>query len=153
MKKFNIQVISKEPKKIYSLLSHTGQITIGDFTETFIMPLDNWPIEEYQQQWKKGIERLKTHKYSCLVATVQNLETNGLVNLWLLYKDKDTIFIQNELLNKSILQEMNIPLKMSDFNSTTCYDFITYPRVTLTECGAKISEWSISTKDFFKSTN
>jgi hypothetical protein len=147
MKKFKIEVTSKKPKKLYGILSHTGQVTIGDFKENFTIPLDTWTLENYEQQWKEGLERIKTHDVSCLVVTVQNLSTNPLVELWTLYKQSNKIYIHNQLLNNAIMKELNFPYKLAEFNSVNCYDFINYPRETVSEDGEKISEWTITTND------
>jgi hypothetical protein len=144
MKKFSIEVITKKPKKIYGLLSHEGQITIGDFKETFAMPLNSWKIEQYQQQWKEGLARIKTHDYSCLVSVVQNLNANPLVELWALYKEGNTVFFHNELLNNLIVEELKLPLNLSDFNLKTCYELVNEPREITTPEGDKISAWSVN---------
>ena len=151
MEKFEIKIISKKPKKIWGLLSHKGQISIGEFKESFIMPLNSWTINDYKQQWKEGIERLKNHNNSCLVTTVQNLHSNGMGMMWVLYKVGDDIFIQNHLLNREILKEFGDSQKIKNFTPKMCYGFIS-SRKTLTEYGTKVSEWSISAKDFFAST-
>jgi hypothetical protein len=144
MKKLKIEVIKKKPEKIYGLLSHVGQITIGDYKETFIMPLDNWTLEEYQQQWKEGLERIKSHAVSCLITSVQNLGTrHPSIEMWILYKEGKTIFIQQSLL---INETVEHSMKLSEFNSKTCYQFID-PRETITESGQEISEWSINISD------
>lgn len=67
MNSFNIEVISKKPETINGKKYYRGKITIGDFWESIFMSFDNWTIEEYKQQWKDGLERIKTHDTSCLV--------------------------------------------------------------------------------------
>jgi hypothetical protein len=148
MNKFKIEVISKKPKKIDGLLSHMGQITIGDYKETFVMPLNSWTLEEYQQQWKEGLERIKNRNTSCLVTTVQNFDSHPLIEMWSLYKEGDKVFFHVQLINRTIAKELNLPIKLSEFSVKTCYQFIN-PRLTNEEGegigydGEKISEWSI----------
>src|SRR3990167_11412149 len=98
MSKFKIEVISKKPEVIDGLLSHTGEITMGDYKETFVMPLNSWTIEDYKQQWKEGLERIKTYDESCLVSLAQDLDTLPMVFMWVLYKLKGVIYIQQHLL-------------------------------------------------------
>jgi len=143
--KFSIQIISKKPKKIWGLLSYEGQIIIGDFQEKFVMPLNSWNIEQYKQQWQEGIKRIKTKPVSCLVATVQNLYTHPLIEMWILYKENNTIYFQNNLLNNSIIAEDPAlkGLDLANFTPETCYQYIDYHRKTHTEDGTKISEWSL----------
>jgi len=149
VKKFNIEVYTKNPKKIEGFLYQLGKITIGNFTEKFLMSLDTWTVEEYKQQWKEGIERIRTHHTSCLVATIQNLEIGyPLIILWTLYKENNTVFVRNQILNIEIAKELNLPINISDFNIKTCYQFIN-PRITdenglsIDEDGNEISEWSV----------
>jgi hypothetical protein len=141
MKKFSIEVISQKPETMYGILSHIGQITIDKFKETFIMPLSTWTLEEYQAQWHNAIERIKNHDTSCLVVSISGIKNeNPSVTLWTLYKVGETIFIHNNLLINDTVAHMTV--KLSDFNSKTCYQFIN-PRVTIDEDGEEISEWSI----------
>jgi len=151
MQQLKIDVISKKPKKVYGLLAHTGEITIGDYKETFIMPLNSWTLEEYKQQWREGLERIKTHDTSCLVNLIQNMDANPLIEMWVLYKVKDIIYIQQYLLNREIVKESNSP-SLSNFNSKTCYQFID-PRIVnesghgITEDGEEVSEWHVNIKN------
>lgn len=48
------------------------EIQIGDFKETFEMPLEYWTIYDYEKQWQEGIERIRTHDQSCLVYEIQD---------------------------------------------------------------------------------
>lgn len=150
MKNFIIEVINEKPKKRYGLLSYEGRITIGDFIEKFLMPLDSWSLEKYKQQWQEGLERIKRHNSSCLVSSVQNLKSNHpSIEMWSLYKEEKTIFIINNLLIDETMEDRL--LKLSEFNHTTCYQFIDLQRQTITEDGHKISTWQISVDDFYAS--
>jgi hypothetical protein len=148
MKKFDIRVISSEPEKINGLLAYWGQITIGHCKDKFIMPIANWTLEDYKQQWREGIERLKTYDNSCVVVTAQNMDTYPFIRMWLLYKVSEKVFIQEQLLNSEIAEEFNPPLDLSKFNSKTCYQFVS-PRIVnekgegINEDGGKLCEWSV----------
>jgi hypothetical protein len=148
MKKFSIEVISKKPKKIWGLPAHEGRITIGDFQEILYMPINSWTIEEYQQQWKDGLERIKTQDTSCLVATAQNMDTFPFIMLWTLYRVNDKVFFHNQMLNTEIAKELDPSINLSDFSAKTCYQFVN-PRITneegqgVSEEGTRISEWNI----------
>ena len=114
-----------------------GEVRIGEFIESFKMALGSWSLEEYKQQWHEGLERLKNHDQSCLIANIQEFE-NSLVDWWILYKEGNTVYVQNELMAGDCLQAF---LTRGEFNRETCYDFIE-PRQTVTKDGEKISEWS-----------
>ena len=153
MNVFSLRVFER-PKKINGILSCTGQITIGKFKETFGMPLNSWSLKDYQQQWKEGLERMKTHDVSCLVVSIENLASGyPTIELWTLHRQGDSIFFHNQLLFDETTG--HFPMKLSDFNSSNCYEFIN-PRIAnednqaINEDGEKISEWHFSTKDFFE---
>jgi hypothetical protein len=144
-KKFNIEVISKKPKIINKQLVYLGRITIEDLKETFYMPLNSWTIEEYKQQWKEGLERIKTHDSSCLIVTMSGLNKSPWIELWILYKENNTIFIQNQYLFGEVFQERAIGLP--PYDAKTCYLYVP-PRETISEDnGRKISEWKIDISD------
>jgi CdiI N-terminal domain len=78
-----------------------------------------------------------------LVTTVQSSITEPLVDWWVLYKENDIVFIQNELIVDETYKEL---INGKPFTLDTCYNYIT-PRITHTSEGDKISEWSINLTD------
>lgn len=145
MKKFLIHVIDRTIFESYGLPCCTGEIQIGNFKETFEMPLDFWTIEDYEKQWDEGIERLKTYDRSCLVAEVQDPIKRPRASLWVLYREEDEVYIQNNLLFGKRFAKM---LAKKTFNIQTCYDF-TIPRSVSKDEEYPVSEWHISYKDIF----
>jgi CdiI N-terminal domain len=141
MKKFLIKVIDNNSKEIDGLPSCKGQITIDNFQEAFIMPLDVWSLEEYKKQWEEGLRRLKNHEDTCLVTSIENMASgHPTIEIWVLYKENETVYFQNCLLFDETVE--GLPIKLTDFNSKTCYEFVR-PRETINEDGYEISEWSI----------
>lgn len=116
-----------------------GEIIINDFKEKFIMSLDSWSLNDYQQQWREGLAKIHQQSQSCLVTSAQNLTTKPLVNWWVLYRHGDTIFIQNHLL---FGKRFATKLAKIPFTPATCYDYIP-PRETISDDGTPISEWSV----------
>jgi hypothetical protein len=54
-----------------------GKIFIGDdFCETIIPAIGYWSANDYKKQWQEGLERIRTHDSSCLVASIQNPYTS-----------------------------------------------------------------------------
>lgn len=147
-KKFNIEVISKKPKKLAGKLCHQGQITIGDSSEKFYMVIDDWSLDDYKQQWKEGIERIKTHDSSCLIANITELKTNPRMSFWVLYKVGKIIFVQYQALGCEVLKEREVGLP--PYDSKTCYLYL-LPRRTVNAYGDKYDEWSINLDDFLAS--
>lgn len=121
-----------------------GKIYIGDdFWETIVPALNDWKIEDYERQWKEGLERIKTHDTSCLVACVQHpKKTPPLINLWMLYKENGKIYIQNGLIFAENYERI---IQDKPFNPNTCYDFIQlrFPEVDDDEEDDEISEWVV----------
>lgn len=124
-----------------------GEITIGDFQETFKMPLEYWTMQDYEEQWQEGITRIKTHDQSCLIFQMQDPTKAPWANSWILYKDGDMVHIQNTLLHGNRFAKV---LQKESFTMQTCYNFIT-PRETVDEKdGMKISEWDIPLQEVVK---
>jgi len=139
----SVKVKDKSIQKIYGLNSCVGEIGIGDFKESFVMPLNWWTIEDYKKQWQEGVERIKHHNSSCLVTTVQNLDTAPFVNWWVLYKNKKIIVVYNQiLLNKILEKSKSKNKKLSNFNTQTCYTYIS-PKKLFSKPNEKISKWEI----------
>jgi len=136
MKKFNIEVVSKDPKKIDGVLTQMGQITIGDLNESFEMPLNCWKIDTYQQQWKEALQRIKTHDYSCVVVSVKDWDGDLEIEIWSMYKEGDTVFFHNEFLDA----------EDSNFNLKTCYNFGDSPEQEKVDRD-KVSTWSLALSD------
>lgn len=98
-----------------------GQITIGTFKEKFVMPLDYWTLNDYKRQWQEGLERIRSHDNSCLVATVQDPNRFPLIDMWVIYKIKDKLFIQNHMLCNDVYKEV---IGDNVFTPENCYNFI-----------------------------
>jgi hypothetical protein len=132
-----------------------GKITIHQkarkkpYVETFKMALGFWSIEDYQRQWREGLERIKTHDTSCLVTSVQNPYKRFFIVWWPLYKVGGNIFIQNELIMGDDYVKF---IGRGLFISSTCYDFIT-PRITKTPQGDNVSEWVVAAPECEASTH
>ena len=139
--KLHIGIKPNTYKEEDGFLSCLGKIFIGDdFWETIIPALNYWTTDEYEKQWKEGLERIKTHPISCLVASVQHpRKTPPLINWWILYKVGEKIYIQNHLLNDTTYREH---IGNQQFTPQTCYNFIK-PRKTKTDDGFKYAEWVI----------
>lgn len=123
-----------------------GKIKIGDYSESIYIPVNFWSIEDYKKQLTAGLERLKTHDKSCFVVTIHDPNIRPFIDMWVMYKIDDMVYVQNERYMAEVYDEL-IGGKL--FNSHTCYDFIE-PRQTMTEDGYKISEWSVPWIDFIE---
>ena len=112
------------------------------FWETAMTALDYWTVGDYERQWREGLERIKTHATSCLVASVQDPKLAPLINWWPLYKEGNEVFIYNELI---VGESYERRIGQGHFTPKTCYDFI-QPRVLPEddeEDGYEVSVWVI----------
>jgi contact-dependent growth inhibition (CDI) system CdiI-like immunity protein len=136
-----IKITSKRPRKIHNVKAYEGFIHIGDFSESIYVPLDYWSRADYERQWKEGLERIKIHDTSCLVATIHDPKIRKFVDWWELYKINNVIYVQNGWLIEHLYDEI---VGDNQFTPDTCYNFIT-PRVAASE-GHTVSEWSVPFK-------
>ena len=136
MENLSIKIIEKTPEIINGIPSCSGQIQIGSFSESFIMPLSWWCFKDYEIQWAEGIKKIEQGKPSCLVASMTNPE-NPMINWWLLYKEGNKIVIRNQILFGKKWKKI---LATTTFNPKNCYDFIP------TNSKEKVSEWIIEAR-------
>ncbi len=118
-----------------------GTMSIGDdFTETIACALDYWTIENYIQQWKYALQRIKTHNTSCLVASIQDPDIAPYLNWWIMYKKDNKVYISNQQLIGNDAKDF---LKNKPFTISSCYTFIP-PKYTMhPNDGYDYSEWII----------
>jgi hypothetical protein len=118
-----------------------NRITINDFWDDNVMALNYWTEADYQRQWLEGLERIKTHDISCLVASIQNpIKSQPLLNWWILFKTENQIIINNLLtMDKSYMKLVGD----KDFSPDNCYDFIRPRDTSKTIKGYQVSEWFV----------
>lgn len=134
-----VHITDKYEKIIDGVPSYTGSINIGSFSETIVIPVDLWTKEDYEKQWKEGLERIKTHDVSCLVTFIYNPQVKPLLEWWILYKVNGFVCIQNVMYSDFVY---NAEIGNQPFTPESCYNFIP-PRVTEFEDGSRPSEWCV----------
>ena len=91
--KFNIKItphhLGRKDREVGSVY---GKITIGDFYEYFYISPSCWTIKDYEIQWKLALERINNEANSCFIT---NIQATPLVEMWVLYRQNKTIYIQN----------------------------------------------------------
>lgn len=93
-----------------------GYVSFNGDKYTIYPSYEYWSLEDYKRQWKEGLERIKTKNRSCLVVDFDYVNDNPSVTLWLLYKKKNKIHIQENFLHSKDIK--------SAFTPETCYQFI-----------------------------
>lgn len=114
-----------------------GRIVIGGFTETFAMPLGFWVISDYRSSWCRALAVLegRLNSVSCLMVSMTEPEFTNFLFCWPLYRDGDTVYIQNSMI---ILDEVR-----SEFDPDQPW-FSISPRCIVDDDGNRISEWATS---------
>ena len=133
-----IRVVDLKRRQLRGSPICKGEIQINKYIESFWMFLDTWKIRDYEQQWKEGLERIKTHDTSCLIASVNKIKTDPYVNMWVLYKDGKTIYIQEHHLNDIGYGDKDL----KGFNIENCYSYI-YPRAPFKDDAFNAQEWKV----------
>jgi hypothetical protein len=143
--KLKIEMLPNSYEEEDGFINCLGRIYIrDDFWETIAPALNYWTINDYERQWKEGLERIKTQDTSCLVASVQNPYTsNRLINWWPLYKDGNKIYIRNQLIVAENYEKL---IGDKVFSPETCYDFLRSKRIKATK-RYKPSEWVVDLYD------
>jgi hypothetical protein len=116
MKILKIEV--SEPKILKKKRSPhcVGRITIGNFYESFYMFLTIWSIEDYKSQWKEGLERLKSHDRSCLIADMSFYDDIINLEIYYLYKIENKVMVQNQMWRPQTFTDLkNDPLPFDPF--------------------------------------
>ena len=118
-----------------------NRITINDFWDDNVMALNYWTEADYQRQWLEGLERIKMHDTSCLVASIQNpIKSQPLLNWWILFKIENRIIINNLLtMDRSYVKLVGD----KNFSPDNCYDFIRPRDTSKTIKGYQVSEWFV----------
>jgi CdiI N-terminal domain len=123
-----------------------GRIVIGDFTETFMVPLGFWDESDYRHSWRRAFEVLNenSHSTSCLMTSMTDPGNSNFLACWPMYREGEDVYIQNAII---FLDEIK-----GSFDLNAPWGFIE-PRHGIDEDGNKISEWITSMdslREFFK---
>ncbi len=111
-----------------------GQITVGEFSETFEVSSSFWEKKDYLNQWKEGLYHLVSKKErSCLITSMYDPALANFITIWPLYIEGSTVFVRNNLLFLKSIRE--------EFSVDNVYIHIPR-RQTVNEEGVKISEWA-----------
>lgn len=134
---FEITIDESEPPIIaYGEKCLKGFIQIGAFVERFNVPVEEWHVADYKQQWREGIERVLAGVFpACLVVGMRDPLQGVFINTWPMYADHDNVVFQNKILLCKQIRKR--------FTGHNFYDFIE-PRETCAEDDEPISEWVVS---------
>jgi CdiI N-terminal domain len=129
-----------------SSVEASGRIVIGDFTETFRVPLGFWDESEYHRSWRRAFEVIDAspHSASCLMTAMTDPANSNFLLCWPVYREDEDVYIQNAII---FLDEIEGP-----FDPAAPWDCVGLRRRT-DEDGNKTSEWITSMealREFFR---
>jgi hypothetical protein len=133
-----IRYLHKLPQEPGAPEAALGEITLGTFVEEFEMILTTWDYEQYEQQWRTGIQRLlKGELKSCFLTSYWREKDAFGGEWWPMYRVQDQVIVQNHLIRPDIFEQ-----HFENFDPEDPY--LSIPdRRSLDENGRQISEWSI----------
>lgn len=112
------------------------EIVVGEFREELETSLEFWPAAQYEQQWLAAIgEIVSGAKKSALVTSVTPPKTANFLFWWPVYRVRDSVFVQNQVLMLDDVRDGFSLERISEFVPE---------RETVNEDGDKISEWHTS---------
>jgi hypothetical protein len=120
-----------------------GEIVIGDLHETFVASLASWTRDDYDRHWRKALERLiagadRSALITDYVEPPTHPSDGSYLVWWPLYRDGDTVYVQNHIL---FFGQLSQP-----FSSERPWDSVR-DRETVNEDGQKISEWATTIEE------
>ncbi|MCL4229272.1 hypothetical protein KJZ61_01115 [Candidatus Dependentiae bacterium] len=128
-----IQKIARET--VFKLLVN------GKLVEQATLIFKTWNLCDYKKQWIEALERLRTHKITCLVICYNDKTNRGFPAI-------STVDIFKVINSKLLFQPRNFSsdeyikmLREKEYNMQSCYDFI-MPFETHNDHGWELQYWS-----------
>lgn len=122
------------------LITATGEIVVGEFSETFQADLSYWREGEYEASWRENVERLALgYDRAALITSISDPRSANFVFWWPMYRIGQQVILQNHVLFLDELDGTFTPGRAHDFVPT---------RVNVNEEGEEISEWVLPISSF-----
>jgi hypothetical protein len=123
----------------------SGRIMIGDFTETFRVPLGFWDEAGYRRSWRCAFDVLSAGPYAtaCLMTAMTDPSRSNFLACWPLYREGERVHVQITLIFPGETGKRLDPAAPWDH---------VRPRRETDEHGSKIPEWTTtmnSLREFF----
>jgi hypothetical protein len=116
-----------------------GRIVAGELDEEFHADLHDWSTQEYEAQWLQALEGLLLgEQRAVLITRYVNQEESDNLEWWALYRDDDTVHVQNHL-------PFYAPFGRK-FSAAEASTFL-HDRVMVDPEGNKVSEWAVPVRD------
>lgn len=138
---FAIQFLPDDQSEFVDEPGHRyGRVHLGDHVETFLAPLSYWAEVDYCRQWHTALRRLRDGASStCLVTSMTDPKESTFVSWWALYRNGDSIVCQ---------EQIHFLTDTPPFDPDDPYRSVP-PRVSMSDVGTPISEWSVEAASIF----
>src|ERR1700733_8304757 len=115
----------------------SGRIIIGDFTETFRVPLGFWDESDDRRSWRRAFDVLQAspHSKSCLMTSMTDHRNSNFLSCWPMHREGEDISFHEGII---FLDEIKEP-----FDPATPWRYVG-TRQIIDEDGNKVSEWVTS---------
>jgi hypothetical protein len=111
----------------------------GELDEEFHADLHDWGKQEYETQWLQALDGLlQGEQKAVLIIRYVNQKQSDNLEWWALYRDDDTVHVQNHLPFYAAFDR--------EFSVAEASSFL-HDRVTVDENGNRISEWDVPLKE------
>lgn len=111
-----------------------GLLEFPGLSERFSSSMSFWTKNQYEEQWKSAILRLRNgHPVTCLVTSVEDPRNANFFRTWVLYRISDSDVAAQE----RILFSEQLPGR---FDPSRAWDFAGVRR-DIDEDGNRVSEW------------
>jgi hypothetical protein len=121
----------------------SGIICLGDFQEEFSSSLSHWTRDDYENQWREGVERILSGQFNMSAIFVDFMspnKTGSTLTWWPMYLQGDSVCFQEHFLE---LDKLSQGLKRKDL-----YNYIqSRQKPDLDSPEPSPSEWIIKRKD------
>lgn len=116
-----------------------GELKLGEDCEHFGSILGFWRVDDYEESWLAALRRLVSGaSVSCLATSVIDPSNANFLEVWPLYQEEGSVYVQNSLIFPDQLSR--------EFNPAAPWESID-PRSVIDEDGEAISEWRVSLDD------
>ena len=135
---FAIAFLSREPEiQEEGWPALWGQITLGEYVERFLAPVDEWTPEQYQRQWWKAAERLLGGESAAFV-------TAPWQSWWAMWPEGENAIVQEHLLTPGRVAQLALgPALLAG----GAHHQLVATRETCSDEGDRISEWQVRIDD------
>lgn len=116
-----------------------GEIVVNGLREEFESSLEYWTAKQYEAQWWEALRGItSSESMTALISSITDPRTANFFCWWPLYKEGESVFVQNQVLMLDEVRER--------FSLDRIIDFVPV-RETADEDGNPISEWQTSVEE------